>query len=146
MCSCFDHLTIDVMSLIVNKGVKFVRNGHFPSKTWLGNTSLHNISLIVTMPRRAAKKEMSKIDEKKMKLIQLVRENEILYDLSHVDHKNAQMKLVIWEKIALILGETGKYFLLIKFYKQKHGLEGIIFHKQNINIQYIRSGIHGGQT
>ena len=51
---------------------------------------------------------MSKVDEKKMKLIQLVRENEILYDLSHVDHKNAQMKLIIWEKIALILGETGK--------------------------------------
>ena len=61
------------------------------------------------MPHRTGKKELSKIDEKKMKLIQLVRENEILYDLSHVDHKNAQMKLVIWEKIALILGETGKY-------------------------------------
>ena len=89
--------------------MKFVRIGHFLPKMWLGNTSLHNISLIATMPRRAAKKEMSKIDEKKMKLIQLVRENEILYDLSHVDHKNAQMKLVIWEKIALILGETGKF-------------------------------------
>ena len=66
------------------------------------------MSLIFTMPHRTAKKELSKIDEKKMKLIQLVRENEILYDLSHVDHKNAQMKLIIWEKIALILGETGK--------------------------------------
>ena len=67
------------------------------------------------MPRRAAKKELSKIDEKKMKLIQLVRENEILYDLSHVDHKNAQMKLVIWEKIALILGESGKFCKFILF-------------------------------
>ena len=62
------------------------------------------------MPRGASKKGLSKIDEKKMKLIQLVREHEILYDLSHVDHKNAQMKLVIWEKIAEILGETGKFF------------------------------------
>ena len=87
----------------------------FFKKTWLGNTSLHNISLIVTMPHRAAKKEMSKIDEKKMKLIQLVRKNEILYDLSHVDHKNAQMKLIIWEKIALILGETGKFANLFPF-------------------------------
>ena len=62
------------------------------------------------MPRGGTKKGLSKIDEKKMKLIQLVREHEILYDLSHVDHKNAQMKLVIWEKIAEILGETGKFF------------------------------------
>ena len=76
---------------------------------WLGNTSLHNISLTVTMARRTGKKELYKIDEKKMKLIQLFRENEILYNLSHVDHKNAQMKLIIWEKIVLILGETGKY-------------------------------------
>ena len=59
------------------------------------------------MPHRTGKKEMSKIDKKKIKLMQLVRENEILYDLSHVDHKNPQMKLIIWEKIALILGETG---------------------------------------
>ena len=58
---------------------------------------------------------MSKIDEKKMKLIQLVKKNEILCDLSHVDHKNAQMKLVIWEKIALILGESGKYVNLFPF-------------------------------
>ena len=63
------------------------------------------------MPRGGSKKGLSKIDEKKMKLIQLVREHEILYDLSHVDHKNVQMKLVIWEKIAEILGETGKFFI-----------------------------------
>ena len=62
------------------------------------------------MPPGSSKKGLSKIDEKKMKLIQLVREHEILYDLSHVDHKNAQMKLIIWEKIAEILGEIGKFF------------------------------------
>ena len=50
-----------------------------------------------------------------MQLIQLVTENEILYDLNHVDHKNVQMKLVIWEKIALILGETGKFANLFPF-------------------------------
>ena len=61
------------------------------------------------MPRSKAKKNPSTIDEKKMKLIQLVRENPVLYDLNHVYHKNAEMKLVIWEKIAKILGETGKY-------------------------------------
>ena len=47
------------------------------------------------MSHRTGKKELLKIDEKKMKLIQLVRENKILYNLSHVDHKHAQMKLVI---------------------------------------------------
>ena len=60
------------------------------------------------MPRGKAKKGLSSIDEKKMQLIQLVRENPILYDLNQVNHKNAQMKLVIWEKIAEILSETGK--------------------------------------
>ena len=60
------------------------------------------------MPRGKTKKGLSSIDEKKMQLIQLVRENPILYDLNHVNHKNAQMKLVIWEKITEILGEMGK--------------------------------------
>ena len=64
--------------------------------------------IILIMPRGKVKKGLSSIDEKKMQLIQLVRENPILYDLNHVNHKNAQMKLVIWEKIAEILGETGK--------------------------------------
>ena len=49
------------------------------------------------MPRGKAKKGLSSIDEKMMQLIQLVRENPILYDLNHVNHKIAQMKLVIWE-------------------------------------------------
>ena len=65
------------------------------------------------MPRGQPKKGLSKLDEKKMKLIQLVRENPILYDLNHVNHKNAQMKLVIWEKIAEILDETGKNLYLL---------------------------------
>ena len=61
------------------------------------------------MPRGKGQKGMSAIDQKKMQLIELVRENPILYDLNDINHKNAQMKLVIWEKIAEILGETGKY-------------------------------------
>ena len=44
-----------------------------------------------------------------MRMIQLIRENPILYDLGHIDHKNTQMKKVIWEKIAEVLGETGEY-------------------------------------
>ena len=71
-----------------------------------------NFHIIFTMPRGQAKKGLSKLDEKKMKLIQLVRENPILYNLNHVNHKNAQMKLVIWEKIAEILEETGKQLYL----------------------------------
>ena len=61
------------------------------------------------MPCGKGQKGLSAIDQKKMRLIELVRENPILYDLNHINHKNAQMKLVIWEKIAEILAETGKY-------------------------------------
>ena len=57
----------------------------------------------------APTKKLKKIDEKKMRMIQLIRENPILYDLGHIDHKNTQMKKVIWEKIAEVLGETGEY-------------------------------------
>ena len=60
------------------------------------------------MPCGKGQKGLSAIDQK-MWLTELVRENPILYDLNHINHKNAQMKLVIWEKIAEILGETGKY-------------------------------------
>ena len=61
-------------------------------------------------PKRdaAAKENTKKVSEKKMQMIQLIKEYPILYDLAHVDHKNAAMKLVIWEEIASILGETGK--------------------------------------
>ena len=56
------------------------------------------------MPRGApkasenSKKQAKKVSEKKMQLIQLVKEHPILYDLSHPDHKNAAMKLVIGNK------------------------------------------------
>ena len=60
-----------------------------------------------TSKRDAATKESSKkVSEKKMQMIQLIKEYLILYDLAHVNHKNAAMKLVIWEPIASILGET----------------------------------------
>ena len=69
------------------------------------------------MPHRGAKKEMSKIDEKKMKLIQLVRENEILYDLSHVDHKNAHNEIpLLWRRLHLYLEKLVSlqiYFLFL---------------------------------
>ena len=72
---------------------------------------MHNI---LNMPRGTAKRDAAtkentkKVSEKKMQMIQLIKEYPILYDLAHVDHKNAAMKLVIWEQIASILGETGK--------------------------------------
>ena len=55
-------------------------------------------------------KKLKKLDQKKMLLIQMIKENPILYDLGHIDHKNTQMKKVIWEKFAEILAETGKLF------------------------------------
>ena len=61
-----------------------------------------------TAKRDAATKENSKkVSEKKMQMIQLIKEYAILYDLANVNHKNAAMKLVIWEQIASILGESG---------------------------------------
>ena len=72
---------------------------------------MHNIW---DMPRGTSKRDAvtkentKKVSEKKMQMIQLIKEYPILYDLAHVDHKNAAMKkLVIWEQIASILGETG---------------------------------------
>ena len=60
-----------------------------------------------TAKRDAATKENSKkVSEKKMQMIQLIKEYAILYDLAHVNHKNAAMKLIIWEQIASILGES----------------------------------------
>ena len=60
-----------------------------------------------TSKRDAATKESSKkVSEKKMQIIQLIKEYPILYDLAHVNHKNVAMKLIIWEQIASILGET----------------------------------------
>ena len=53
-----------------------------------------------------------------MQLIQLVKDYPILYDLANPNHKNSGMKLVVWEQIADILGETGNsllYYFCIKF-------------------------------
>ena len=48
--------------------------------------------------------------EKKRQLIQYVQNYPVIYDLSHVDHKNNAIKNVIWAEIAELLKEDGKHF------------------------------------
>ena len=48
------------------------------------------------------------INGKKLRLIQLVKEYPVLYDLAHPDHKNSEVKKVIWDQIAAELQEDGK--------------------------------------
>ena len=54
--------------------------------------------------------ENAAVLEKKRQLIQYVQNYPVIYDLSHVDHKNNAIKNVIWAKIAELLKEDGKHF------------------------------------
>ena len=54
--------------------------------------------------------------EKKRQLIQYVQNYPVIYDLSHVDHKNNAIKNVIWAKIAELLKEDGKQLQFIKIF------------------------------
>ena len=58
----------------------------------------------------AAKKrrEEDVINAKKSRLIELVKGYPVLYDLAHPDHKNSEVKKVIWDEIAADLREDGK--------------------------------------
>ena len=80
---------------------------------------LHNILEIMAENNENAApapgKKLKKIDQKKMLMIQMIRENPILYDINHIDHKNVLMKKVIWEKIAEVLKETGKIYFYSNF-------------------------------
>ena len=53
------------------------------------------------------------INEKKSKLIQMVKEKPILYDLNDPNHKNSEMKKVIWDQIAAELDEDGEFLQII---------------------------------
>ena len=53
--------------------------------------------------------EEQNINEKKSRLIQMVKENPILYDLGDVNHKNSEMKKVVWDQIAAELQEDGEF-------------------------------------
>ena len=48
------------------------------------------------------------INAKKLRLIQSVKEYPVLYDLAHPDHKNSEMKKVIWDQTVAELQEDGK--------------------------------------
>ena len=56
----------------------------------------------------AKRRREEEINAKKLRLIQLVKEYPVLYDLAHPDHKNSEVKKVIWDQIATELQEDGK--------------------------------------
>ena len=60
-----------------------------------------------------AKKAKQDIEQKKSKLIELVRQHEVLYNTAHPDHLNSSITDVLWEEIAHILEEDGMYFTFI---------------------------------
>ena len=53
--------------------------------------------------------EEQNTNEKKSRLIQMVKENPILYDLGDANHKNSEMKKVVWDQIAAELQEDGEF-------------------------------------
>ena len=57
-----------------------------------------------------AKKAKQDIEQKKLKLIELVRQHEVLYNTAHPDHLNSSITDVLWEEIVNILEEDGKCF------------------------------------
>ena len=46
---------------------------------------------------------------RKSRSIQMVKENPILYDLGDANHKNSEMKKVVWNQIAAELQEDGEF-------------------------------------
>ena len=60
-----------------------------------------------------AKKAKQDIKQKKMKLIELVRQHEVLYNTAHPDHLNSSIIDVLLEEIANILQEDGQYVLQV---------------------------------
>ena len=64
------------------------------------------------MIRKDGREEYEETERKKMKLIELVRQHEVLYNTAHPDHLNTSITDVLWEEIAAILQEDGKLFIL----------------------------------
>ena len=56
-----------------------------------------------------AQKAKQDIEQKKSKLIELVKQHEVLYNTAHPDHLNSSITDVLWEEIANILEEDGMY-------------------------------------
>ena len=55
-----------------------------------------------------SKEQEQNTNEKKSRLIQMVKENPILYDLGDANHKNSEMKKIVWDQIAAELQEDGE--------------------------------------
>ena len=60
-----------------------------------------------------AKKAKQDVKQKKSKLIELVRQHEVLYNTAHPDHLNSSITDVLWEEFTHILEEDGMYFTFI---------------------------------
>ena len=55
------------------------------------------------------KQEANRVINQKLRLIQMVHEYPIIYDKGHPDHLNSEMKMVIWEQIAMELNIEGTF-------------------------------------
>ena len=66
-------------------------------------------------PPKKQRTDKQTINEKKSRLIQMVKENPFLYDLGDANHKNSEMKKVVWDQIAADLQEDGKFIQNILF-------------------------------
>ena len=58
--------------------------------------------------QRKKEADAAAVTAKKRQLIELVCDHPVIYDLSHVDHKNNAIKNVIWAEIAALLKEDGE--------------------------------------
>ena len=58
---------------------------------------------------RGRKLDEASINKKKSRLIQMVKENPILNDLININHKNSEMKKIIWDQVAAELNEDGEH-------------------------------------
>ena len=63
------------------------------------------------------------VEAKKHQLIEFVKQYPVLYNISHPDHLNSQITIVLWEEIAEKLGEAGT-----KFYSYNNNMQ-ILTHK-----------------
>ena len=73
---------------------------------------INKIKLIVALKKSIINKERINMNFEE-KLINLVRENELLFNLKSMHYKNVFKKDKIWDEIAKNLNSNGKYYLLL---------------------------------
>ena len=81
--------------------------------------------------------EEQNINEKKSRLIQMVKENPILYDLGDANHKNSKMKKVVWDQIAAELQEDGESIENILFLHNIQRVLCVTVHVVNLLLHNI---------